>query len=172
MSIFLVVLIIVAVYFFLVFFVLRLVAPFMGFGKYQPPKNLPPEIKDKITELENSSYDQMSYLRLAFDFVLSRWYAVRYKAATDFIKLFRSDLKQIWQQPGYAHCTTQNFILNVLLLSSKYFKTEDIKVRHVFLNFVPHQYLQVRVNGQWIDVDPAATSSGIAKFGEHGSNFG
>ncbi len=114
----------------------------------------------------------MSYLKMAFSFVLSRWYAVRYKAVTEFPKLFRKDVNIIWQQPGYAHCNTQNYILAVLLVNSKFFKPEDIEFKVVFLNFVPHQYIKVQVGDKIIDVDPAATSAGITTFGKRGSFFG
>jgi hypothetical protein len=172
MSIFWIILIIIAAYFFLVFFVLRLVAPFMGFKQYQPPKDLPVEAKQTIAELENGSADSKAYLKAAYDFTQSRWHATRGEALTQLVKLFREDFVSLWRQPGYAHCTTQNFILHTLLANSKFFKPQDIIVRHVFLNFVPHQYLRVRVGEQWVDVDPAAGSALGIPFGRHGSFFG
>lgn len=172
MQIFIWILGIAAVYFLLAFVGLRLVAPFMGFGGYRPPTKLSPEIRQTISQLESQSPSQFAYLKAAFDFTISRWYAVRHKAATQFFKLFRNNLEQIWRQPGYAHCTTQNFILYALLANSKFFSAEDIKVAHVFLNFVPHQYLKVKVGEKWVDVDPAATSAGITSFGKCGRLFG
>lgn len=159
-------------YFFLVFFVLRLTAPFMGFRQPVPVGELPGEMRQAIAELEVQSQGPSDYLQKAFKFVLSRWYAERHKAVTELPKLFRGNLQQIWQQPGYAHCTTQNFILYTLLVNSRFFKPDDIRIRHVFLNFVPHQYMKVRVEQGWIDVDPAAVSSGITVYGKHGSGIG
>lgn len=144
----------------------------MGFGNYSPQAEITPEIKAQILELEQKSKDPASYLKNAFDFVLGRWYAVRYKAVTELLKLFRTDLVKIWREPGYAHCTTQNFILYNLLVHSRYFKPEDIKAKNVFLNFVPHQYLEVKVGDNWVEIDPAATSCGITTYGKRGSFFG
>jgi len=172
MTIVLVILIIIAAYFFLVFVVLRLVAPFMGFGGYQPPVDLPAEATQTIADLENRSTDKKTYLKAVYDFVQSRWQATRGQALTKLSKLFRENFVSLWRQPGYAHCTTQNFILHTLLVNSKFFKADDVKVKHVFLNFVPHQYLRVRVGEQWIDVDPAAGSALGIPFGRHGSFFG
>lgn len=167
-----IILTVVAGYFVLAFVVFRLIVPFMGFKPYQVPKELPEEVRLKIKELEAQSQDQDEYLLKAFQFVISRWYAVRYKAVTELHKLFRSDMEKIWHETGYAHCSTQNFILHALLVGSRFYKPEDVRVRHVFLNFVPHQYMEVKVAGKWIDVDPAAVSSGITVFGKHGEGLG
>ncbi len=166
------VLVILAVYFLIVFVGLRLVVPFMGFGGYKPPTDLPTEIKNTISELENQSRDQMSYLQAAYGFVLGRWEHSRFKAATQLHKLFRKDLKEIWNVKGFIYCPTINFLVYTLLANSKFFKAGDVKVKHVFLNFVPHQYLQVRVGSQWIDVDPAGTGIRGKPLGQHLSFFG
>lgn len=168
MDIFLIILIVVAVYFFLAFFVLRLIAPFMGFRQYRPPADLPPEVRQAIAELENKSHDQMSYLRAAHDFVIGKFTGGRMDAVRYFPKIFRKDLGKIWDAGGYAHCTTKNFVLYALLANSKYFTAGDVKVRHTFLNFVPHQYLKVKVSGRWLDADPAAASIGSYPLGKHG----
>lgn len=172
MNIFLIILTVIAAYFFLIFVVLRLVAPFMGFSGYRPPNDIPQEVRDKILELESKSRDQMSYLQAVYNSVLGRWQHSRFKAAILLPKLFKSDLSKIWHTEGFVYCTTINFAVYVLLANSKYFKAGDVKVRHVFLNFVPHQYLQVRVGESWVDVDPAG--AGIRGFGlgHHASWFG
>lgn len=164
--------IIIAGYFFVVFVLLRLVAPFMGFKQYAPPADLPAEARQTVADLESGSTDAQSYLKAAYDFTRSRWQATRGQAITQLPKLFREDFVSLWMQPGYAHCTTQNYILYTLLANSRFFKAKDVKVRHVFLNFVPHQYLQVRIGDNWIDADPAAGSALGIPFGRHGSFFG
>lgn len=164
--------IIVVVYFFLVFVVLRLVAPFMGFRQYTPPADLPADVRGVITQLENKSSDANSYLEAVYGWVLGRWEHSRFKAAIFLSKLFKKDLQKIWQTKGFIYCTSINFIVYTLLANSKFFEPEDVKVKHVFLNFVPHQYLQVKVGDKFIDVDPAG--AGIRGFGigHHASFFG
>ena len=39
-----------------------------------------------------------------------------------------------FNSPGYAHCTTVNFVLHTLLARSRYFTRDDIRVRHTFFN--------------------------------------
>jgi hypothetical protein len=184
MSIFYILIAVIVCYFFLVFVALRLIVPFMGFKQYVPPTDLPLEIKNAVTELENKSYNQMSYLQSVYNSVLGRWQHSRFKAAVLLPKLFKSDLNKIWHTKGFVYCTTINFVVYVLLANSKYFSAgggsasggketdEFVKVKHVFLNFVPHQYLQVRVGAKWLDVDPAG--AGIRGFGlgHHASWFG
>jgi len=166
------IILIIVAYFFLVFFVLRLLAPFMGFGGYRLPATIPQAVKDKITELENKSTDQLSYLQAAYDFVKSRWRATRGEVVYKFHLIFRDDIEKIWDAPGFAHCTTTNFVLNVLLANSKFFKADDIKVKHQFFNFTPHQYLVVKIGGKWTDADPAGAGIRGKGLGYHAKWFG
>lgn len=147
------VILIIAGYFFIVFFLSRFFVPFMGFRKYLPPAAIPDDVQQTIRELEEKSKNVRSYLENAYQFVRSNWQAERLKTVTHFPLIFRTDLGAVWRQRGYAHCNTINFILYTLLAKSRYFAVEDIKVRHSFFNMVLHQYLQVKVSGQWIDVD-------------------
>lgn len=163
------------VYFVLAFFISRLVVPFMGFGGFLLPEDVPEEIKQKIVELETKTTDQQSYVKKVYDAVLYKtlhqWNHTRFKAATRLPRAFVKDLTEIWDTKDFIYCTAINYLVFVMLTESKFFKADDIKVRHVFLNFVPHQYLQVRVGDEWIDVDPAG--AGIRGFGlgHHASFF-
>jgi hypothetical protein len=167
---------VLAAYFFLVFVVLRLVVPFMGFKQYLPPTDLPPEIKSAIIDLENKSHDPMSYLQAVYDLVLDKtihqWKHTRFKAGTRLYRLFVKDLAEIWQTHDFVYCQAINFVVYVLLANSKYFKTSDVKVKHVFANFVCHQYLQVKIGGNWVDVDPAGSGIRGKPLGTHLSWFG
>src|SRR5438309_1224596 len=72
MSVFWIILSIIASYFLLVFVVLRLVVPFMGFSGFKMPQSLPLEIKNKIRELETQNTSAVGYLKAAYDFVANR----------------------------------------------------------------------------------------------------
>jgi hypothetical protein len=171
-----IILVIIAVYFFLVFVVLRLVAPFMGFRQYLPPTNLPPEIVQAIAELEKNFFDQYTYLQAVYDFVMQKnskqWGHTRGKAVIMLPKLFIKDLSEIWHRQGFVYCTAVNFIVYTLLANSKFFKAQDVRIKHVFVNFVLHQYLQVKVEENWIDVDPAGTGIRGKPLGTHLAGFG
>ncbi len=167
---------IIAVYFFIVFVVLRLVVPFMGFKQNMPAVELPLEIKSKIAELENKSQNQLAFLQGIYDAVLSKtlhqWQHTRFKAAFYVPKLFVTNLADIWQTKGFIYCNAINFVGFAMLANSKHFTAKDIKVRHVFLNFVIHQYLQVKVGDTWIDFDPAGSGIRGLGLGHHASWFG
>ncbi len=172
MNYFLLSIAIVAGYFFIVFVLLRLVAPYMGFRPYPLPVEIPGEMKSAILNLENQTQDQNSYLEAVYRFVLGRWEHSRLKAGLLLPKLFKKDLTEIWHTKGFVYCTSINFIVYVLLAKSKYFTAQDVKIRHVFLNFVPHQYLQVRIGEKWVDVDPAGAGIRNQPLGTHASFFG
>ncbi len=143
----------------------------MGFKQYLPPTDLPPEIRQTIAELENKTTDQKTFLQLAYNLLASKYDHGRYNVVRFLPRLFRTDLEQIWNSTGYAHCTTRNYVLFTLLANSKYFKPEDVRVRHQFFNFVPHQYLQVKVDGIWTDADPGGSYKGGVVLGKHASWF-
>ncbi|MDR3642590.1 MAG: hypothetical protein P4L74_03125 [Candidatus Doudnabacteria bacterium] len=174
--IFWMVIIIIAVYFFLIFVVARLVVPFMGFGGYSAADALPPEIRRAISELENISHNQMSYLQAVYDLVLNKtlhqWKHTRFKAATHLPRAWVKDLSEIWNTSDFVYCTAINYVIFTMLVNSKYFRSGDIKVRHVFVNFFIHQYLQVNVGDNWIDVDPAGTGIRGKPLGSHLAWFG
>jgi hypothetical protein len=172
MYIFWVLLIVAALYFFIIFVVARLVVPFMGFGGLAQPLQIPKEIAQKISELEMTSSGANDYLRASYNFVVSRWHAGRMDTVYYANLAFRNNLQQIWRQPGYGHCNTQNYLLFVLLTGSKFFAPIDVKLKTVFFNFFIHQYLQVRVEGSWLDVDPAGASIRGEPLGAHISLFG
>ena len=167
---------IVGVYFFLLFVAARLVVPFMGFGKFAQPPGLPPEIRSMVTELENQSSSQVSYLQAVYNVVLDKtlhqWKHTRFKAALRLPRAFVKDLNEIWRTNDFLYCTQINYAIFAMLINSKFFSEKDIKVRHVFINFFIHQYLQVKVGEKWIDVDPAG--AGIRGFGigHHASILG
>ena len=144
----------------------------MGFGGLEAPKDIPTEIKNKIVELENKSGSELEYLQVAYDFVTSRWHAGRLETIFYVPLAFRTNLSEILGQPGYGHCNTQNYFLYVLLVKSKYFKPEDIKLKTVFFNFFIHQYLQVRISGKFMDADPAGASIRGKQLGQRISFFG
>ena len=168
----LVVLSVIAAYSFTVFFLARLFIPFMGFRKYMPPMRLPSDMWTTIHEMEGTSRDSAEYLARAYDFVTHRWHSERLKTITRLPLLFRTDMRQIWNSPGYAHCTTVNFVLYTLLARSRYFTQDDIRVRHTFFNGVLHQYLQVRIGrNAWIDAHPSTSYLNLP-LGERARLFG
>ncbi len=82
----------------------------------------------------NGRRDSSEYLARTSDFVRDRWHSERLKTITRLPLIFRTDIAQIWNSPEYAHCTTVTFVLYTMLVRSRYFTQEDIRVRHTFFN--------------------------------------
>ncbi len=159
-------------YFFLIFIVLRILVPFMGFSRLKLPKEIPNAIREKIEELETKSGNSYEYLREAYTYITSNWHAGRFTTVLYAHLAFRKNLEKINSTPGFAQCNTQNYLLFVLLAGSKYFKESDIRVRTVFFNMFIHQYLEVRVEGKTLSVDPAGASIRGMPLGKYISFFG
>jgi hypothetical protein len=172
MNIFLYILAGLAVYLLIVFVFIRLFVPFMGYRKFPLPQNVPVDMVSAIQSLESRSTSAEEYLKNAYDLVTSHWHASRLGTIFYAPKAFRTNLENIWRRPGFAHCNTQNYLLFVLLIGSKFFKEEDIKPQHIFFNFFIHQYLKVRVGDKHINVDPAGASIRGKPFGTHLHLFG
>lgn len=168
--------VIVAVYCFLVYVASRFVVPFMEWGGFKPPVKIPEEIRQAILDLESKTKDQASFLQAVYNLVMEKnrnqWNHTRFLAAIRLPRAFVKDLSEIWQTKDFIYCTAINYLVAAMLVNSKYFEAEDIKVRHVFVNMFIHQYLQVKVGEKWVDVDPAGTGIRGKPLGTHLSFFG
>jgi hypothetical protein len=165
-----IVLTIILIYFFLVFILSRLIIPHLGFKEERLPDKLPDGMPNQIRWLTSRAGSAVEFLNLAYDYLGSRYRSERFNTILKFGYLFRS-LDQVWQMSGYTPCTQNNFLLTLFLINSGYFKNSDIRRKHVFVNFFLHQYLQVKVNKQWLDVDVGEKQRGLP-IGKHLQYFG
>ena len=163
-------------YAFLVYVASRFAVPFMEWGGFRPAVEIPPEMQQVVTDLEGKAFDQHTYLQAVFDLVMEKnrrqWNHTRFQAAVRLPRAFVTDLSEIWNTQDFIYCTGINYLAAALLSNSKYFRPQDIKVRHVFVNFFIHQYLQVRVGEKWVDFDPAGTGIRGSPLGTHLAWFG
>lgn len=167
---------IIIVYCLLIYVVTRIVVPFMGWRGFERPKAVPQEIRIKIAELESQAQSQEDYLKLVYDFVLhktkNQWNHTRFRAFYHIPRAFVKSLEEIWNTKDFLYCTGINYLVYVLLAESKFFRPEDVKVRHVFVNFFIHQYIKVKVGSAWVSVDPAGTGIRGKPLGTHLAGFG
>lgn len=75
---------ILAPYFFLLWVVARLAVPHLGFSKEPIPERLPDELQKKISELNETARDNIEFLRLAYAYVTTRYVGHRVKTVTQF----------------------------------------------------------------------------------------
>ncbi len=92
------ILVVIVLYFFIVFVVLRLMIPFLGFGRLALPAEIPEPVKNKIKELENTTADQHEYLAAAYNFVIERWQAGRMDTVWRAPLAFRCNLMEFWRE--------------------------------------------------------------------------
>lgn len=155
-----IVLIVLVFYFLVVFVFLRLIVPFMGFKKYKIPEHIPVSMTLEIKRMKSENNNAATYLNSAYEFIKERWQDGRGTGRLNTIKyfflIFRTDLNNVWENTTFAHCNTLNYALACMLVHSQYFTEDDFRLKHVFCNGVIHQYLQARVDGKWIDADPAS----------------
>ncbi len=160
----------IIVYFVAVFFVLRLLVPHSDFGYDPLPKKLDLEIKIAIDKLRDKASSAEEFLKLTYDFIGSKYRSERFNTVLKFGYLYKN-INEVWRMNGYMPCPQTNYLVRIFLIRSGWFKDEDIRKRYIFVNFVPHQYLQVRVNGQWIDLDVGEKRRGFP-LGKHLKYFG
>lgn len=168
-------LIIITSYLLIVFVLSRLVIPHLGFKKDSLPKNIPVGWQKEIEFLKNKANNAEEFLFLTYNYLgqkysyKSRPFFRRFKIFPNFRTLFLG-LDELYRRKGFMHCTQLNFLLCLFLINSGFFKEEDIRLKHVFVNFFIHQYAQVHLNNKWVDVDIFDYSNGL-KIGEHLKTF-
>lgn len=148
----------------------RLVIPCLGFSPVPLPEKIPADIEKKIIELKGSVNSPIEFLELVYDFLGSKYRSERLNTFLKFNYLYK-DLEFIWEREGYIPCTQNNLLMRIFLVRSKFFRDEDIRIKHVFVNFVIHQYLQVKLDDKWIDVDVGEKQRGLP-IGKHLEFFG
>lgn len=162
--------VIVTIYFLSVFVLSRFFVPHLDFRKEKLPENLPVGMIEQITKLKNQSNSAVEFLQLAYDYLGSKYRSERFDTLFKFNYLFKN-LAEIWNMSGYTPCTQSNSLMRIFLMQSGFFADEEIKIRHNFVNFCIHQYLQVKVNGEWMDVDAGEKQGGMP-LGKHLKFFG
>jgi len=157
-------------YFFVVFILSRLVIPHFGFKETPLPEQIPASMAGKINEIKGQANSAQNFLNLAYDYLGSRYRSERLNTIFKLHYSFKP-LEEIWQMQGYLPCTVSSFLLKIFLVRSGWFKETDIRRRHVFMNFVIHQYLQVKLGSKWLDVDVGEKYWGMS-LGQHAEWFG
>lgn len=135
-----------------VFVLSRFIIPHSGFEEEKIPEKLPETMLEKIREIKSRASDAERFLNLTYDYLGEKYRSERFNTIFKFHYLFKS-LDQAWQMSGFMPCTISNYFLKIFLVKSGWFEETDIRRRYVFVNFVPHQYLKVKINDKWLDID-------------------
>lgn len=140
------------------------------FGKTPLPDELHGEI-NKIIRAVCKKGSKQGALEYAFHAVVTRYNSGRLKAVSRLYDLFAKSWQDLWNRTEFLHCTNQNYLLALILVKSGHFKQVDIRRKWALIwLFSPHQYLSVKTNGRWVDVDCWGFDYSVP-FGSHASGF-
>lgn len=134
------------------------------------PDVLPDEIQKIINEIKKSP-NQEKCLKRAYGVLISKYRGYRVKTYTKLFDVFKYDIAKLWNKNGFLHCTSLNYPLRVLLIKSGFFTENDIHLKWTHIWYIsPHQYIQVKIDNEWINVDIWANTHGI-KLGDNFHGF-
>jgi hypothetical protein len=120
------------------------------------------EFEDQVAKLKklNLKYDILS---AAYYYVTERYTSSRLEFFLKLPMLPVNSFRDLTSRKGFMFCTNQNAVLTALLLKSGRFQSRDIKKRWtLYFGLTPHQYLKVKTEDGWIDVDPWSSDYGLA----------
>jgi hypothetical protein len=105
------------------------------------------------------------FLQLAYELIGSKYHTGRINTLVKFKELFLR-IDSVWNRGGFMPCSQTNELMRIFLLKSGFFGPNEVRKRIAVFRLFIHQYLQVHVDGRWIDVDVGERQRGL-KIGEH-----
>lgn len=134
------------------------------------PQESPEKMHPALADLQRSK-DQMDCLHKTYNLLTKKYRGYRVKTYTRIFDIFEKNLGILWNKTGFLHCTNINYIMRFLLIQSGFFKEKDIRTKWTLLWYIsPHQYLQIRINTTWVNIDVWAYTYGI-RFGDYAHGF-
>ena len=132
------------------------------------PDSVPEEMRQWIVKLKKIKSKE-ACIRKAYDLITKKFRGERIHMKYN--EIFISDPKKIWKRK-VIFCTTFNWLMKILLIKSKKFMPEDIKIKWSFVWYLSlHQHLQVRVSrNKAVNVDLWGHYHNI-KFGDYARGF-
>ncbi len=139
------------------------------FRKKKIPKKLPLIMELEIKKLKKTK-SKLACLKHAFNFVKNNVQPGNKLFFRNLRRSFVNDIFKLWdyiKKDGFLYCTQQNYLIRILLIKSGKFKEKDIAlITYIRKKFFIHQYMQIKINNKWIDVDVWFAHFGTP-FGKH-----
>lgn len=130
---------------------------------------LPPELMRTVQALQDRSRQEI--VREVYDVVSRHFVCSRPQTYLRLWDLFRSDLTNVWQRGGFCHCTQQNELIRQMLLKTGKFSEKQVRTKWGLTHYIsPHQWLQVNLDGNWVDVDAWGRHFDVP-FGKNAAGF-
>lgn len=160
--------VILGLWVFFAFVLPPLVLPYMR--KRPLPTRFPRQLEQACEQLSSQHDRPYDYLQHAVVYLLSQNHADRLRGIFEFHKAFETDVRSLLERRGFMHAHHLSHLMRIMLSKSPFASDADIRIRYTFLNFRIHHYLQVRVAGQWYDVDVSGYWWGVP-LGSHAWGF-
>ena len=140
------------------------------FTKTPIASELPVEMQQMIQDLKKCSSREDCLWRSS-EILKKKYRGYRMRTYFKIYEIFTSDVEKLWHRRGFLHCTNLNYLLRTLLVESGFFRDEELILRWTQIWYLsPHQYMQVIINNQAINIDIWAYAFGI-KFGDYAHGF-
>lgn len=112
------------------------------------PTSLPKSLKIEVDKVAKTKTKRQA-AKLAYKIVTDKYYGHRAETYFNVKKLLQTDVNKIWAESGFYQCTTQNYLIRLLLVKSGKFKDSEVEQKLTLIWYIgPHQYLKV-----WLDKD-------------------
>ncbi|NQU97978.1 hypothetical protein HQ533_00785 [Candidatus Woesearchaeota archaeon] len=164
LSIIKIIIILIALYIFIISFLSRIFIPNLHFWRSPIPDRIPMSMQEEINRIKKKSKTKHDFLKNTFAFLTSKYKGEKVKTYSKLYLLWKP-LDYIWRKKGFLHCCRQNHLMRIFLIKSGMFTEEDIRLKHITLCINIHQYIEVRTEKGWIPVDTWTHAFGT-KFGE------
>ena len=141
----------------------------MIFSKQPLSSKLPKSLEAEINKLKKIK-SKYAALKKAYNIITKKYKGYKLKTYLNLSDIFKN-IDEIWSSKGFLHCKNTNYLLRIILIKSRKCTENDIKFKSTLLYYIsPHQYLQIKTEKGWIDVDCWAKAYGI-NLGQHASGF-
>lgn len=164
MNLLAIILLLIAIYIFIMYILSILVLPNLGWFSKQK-ETLPKNVLDDMKKLGKKKLTKKQLLKKVTEYELKDHYSFLGGTFKNFGFLFEPSIKKIWERKGFIHCNQHTLLINHLLLATGRFKQEDIKIQMSSCYIEIHQYLTVNTEDEWVIIDPFAISAGF-NYGE------
>lgn len=140
------------------------------FGKTSIPRVVPDDMRRAIDELKRAK-NKSDCLRRGYEILIGKYRGYRLKTYLRLGEVFGVDIDELWNKKDFLHCTNINFLMRILLIESGHFREDEVRIRWTLVWYIsPHQYLQIKVDNSWVNVDIWGYTHGI-KFGDYAHGF-
>lgn len=143
------------------------IIPYYSYFNIKSDFVIPEFLSRDIQKINRTSGSDLEYLKNIYNFLTKKYYGDRVGSVLAINKSFKNTVER---ESGLLPCNIFNELFSSILIDSGRFDKQDINRVVVPLNFFIHQYLKVKINKEWVNIDPTYSKRGVV-FGERAFLF-